>query len=474
MFNILDKFQSSFNKMSPDEREELKSILSQIEKLKAKSRYDEALDFLRSKLNEFQNTCGLIFVENIRAEIVKVYNEYILSLINKPCPDNKNIQRIKKLFNECDYFIGNNINSYLLKQNNYVCFLNQNGHSKQAMKLQNKLQKIDILNYLNKESEEEEKENNNDKEKTKKEEKSQKKEENDLQIIAKDYSNISSLNNNMKNNYDALISAMESLTLTQFERAFLEEDKKKKENINKNLLPKESEKVPITKTDNKNKEQEKLNNYLLKNLENEKINKSIIHLIITIIIIFFICYFFPILFHIYAIETKNRLNSIMVIYNNFIYIIDRLYDSFYYMIYLCLLSNENYINLPNERDYLINYSKDKLFEIYTESIDLINEIMQNKFILSKNNQEKIDNFNVYFYTNSDDPKISNRSIIHILNLLNEYYFGIYSLLNSKEINFLNVDFNFVLLNSGETFIEHLNDFNEIYMEEYLAKKKKTK
>ena len=235
MFNILDKFQSSFNKMSPDEREELKSILSQIEKLKAKSRYDEALDFLRSKLNEFQNTCGLIFVENIRAEIVKVYNEYILSLINKPCPDNKNIQRIKKLFNECDYFIGNNINSYLLKQNNYVCFLNQNGHSKQAMKLQNKLQKIDILNYLNKESEEEEKENNNDKEKTKKEKKKKKKEENDLQIIAKDYSNISSLNNNMKNNYDALISAMESLTLTQFERAFLDEDEKNKENINKNL-----------------------------------------------------------------------------------------------------------------------------------------------------------------------------------------------------------------------------------------------
>ena len=247
--------------------------------------------------------------------------------------------------------------------------------------------------------------------------------------------------------------------------------KKKKENINKKLLSKESEKVPITKTDNKNKEQEKLNNYLLKNLENEKINKSIIHLIITIIIIFFICYFFPILFHIYAIETKNRLNSIMIIYNNFLYIIDRLYDSFYYMVYLCLLSNENYNNLPNERDYLINYSKDKLFEIYTESIDLINEIMQNKFILSKNNQEKIDNFNVYFYTNSDDIKINNRSIIHILNLLNEYYFGIYSLLNSKEINFLNVDFNFVLLNSGETFIEQLNNFNEIYMEEYITKKK---
>ena len=163
MFNILDKFQSSFNKISQDEKEELQLIFSQVAKLTSKSRYDEALDYLRSKLNEYQNTCGLMFIESIKSEIVKVYNEYILSLINKPCSDNKNIQKIKKLFNECDYFIGNNIDSYLLKQNNYVCFLNKNGHAKQAMKLLTKIQKIDILNYLNKETEEAEKEKENDK-----------------------------------------------------------------------------------------------------------------------------------------------------------------------------------------------------------------------------------------------------------------------------------------------------------------------
>ena len=39
----------------------------------------------------------------------------------------------------------------------------------------------------------------------------------------------------MKNNYEALISAMESLALTQFERAFNDEDEKNKESINKNL-----------------------------------------------------------------------------------------------------------------------------------------------------------------------------------------------------------------------------------------------
>ena len=234
MFNILDKFQSAFNKITQDEKEELELILSQVQRMSSKSRYDEALDLLRSKLNEFQNTCGLMFIESIKAEIVKVYNEYVLSLINRPCSDSKNIQKIKKLFNECDYFIGDNINSYLLKQNNYVCFLNKNGHAKQAMKLLNKIQKIDILNYINKDLEE--KEVDNEKEQGKG--KIKNREINtkiDLEIIAKDYSNISSLNKNVKNNYEALISAMESLTLTQFEKAFNDEEENNKENINKNL-----------------------------------------------------------------------------------------------------------------------------------------------------------------------------------------------------------------------------------------------
>lgn len=221
MFNTLDKFKNSFNKLSANEKEELKAIHIQREKLVSKKHYDEALDYLRSKLNEFQNVSGQMFIENIKSDIVKTYNEYIIHLINKPAKDNKNIQNIKKLFNECDYFIGNNIKSYLLKQNNYACFLSQNGHSKQAVKMQTKLQKIDILNYLNNENSTNENKN-----------------ESELSIIAKDYSNISSLNNNLKSNYDALIAAMESLAITQFDKAFNCEGIKNKEylnNIDRNL-----------------------------------------------------------------------------------------------------------------------------------------------------------------------------------------------------------------------------------------------
>ena len=221
MFSTLDKFKNSFDKLSINEKEELKNIRTQTDKLISKHRYDEALDYLRSKLNEFQNVSGQMFIENLKSDIVKTYNEYIINLINKPAKDNKNIQNIKKLFNECDYFIGNNIKSYLLKQNNYACFLSQNGHSKQAVKMQTKLQKIDILNYLNKEDTINENKN-----------------ETELSIIAKDFSNISSLNNNLKNNYDALIAAMESLAITQFDKAFNCEGEKSKEyleNINRNL-----------------------------------------------------------------------------------------------------------------------------------------------------------------------------------------------------------------------------------------------
>jgi hypothetical protein len=221
MFNTLDKFKNSFDKLSFNEKEELKAIHLQTEKYISKNRFNEALDYLKSKLNEFQNVSGLMFIENIKSEIVKTYNEYIIYLINQPGKDSKNNQHIKKLFNECDYFISNNIKSYLLKQNNYACFLSQNGHSKQAVKLQMKLHKIDILNYLNNENQKNE--NKNDSE---------------LSIIAKDYSNLSSLNNNIKNHYDALIASMESLAITQFDKAFNCGDNKNKDylnNINRNL-----------------------------------------------------------------------------------------------------------------------------------------------------------------------------------------------------------------------------------------------
>ena len=240
MINTLNKFKTSFNKLSSKEKEELNTIHTQNKKYLSKQQYDDAINYLKSKLEEYQNICGKVFVESIKHEIVKAYNEYIIYLINKPIKDNKNTQKIKFLFNECDNYIGNNIKSYLLKQNNYACFLSQNGHAKQAAKLQSKLQKIDIIEFLNENNENTDNKNsdkNADKKSEDDKEKKNEKKESSLSIISKDFSNLSSLNNNLKNNYEALGFAMESLALTQFDRAFCTAGKDKDyiSNIKRNL-----------------------------------------------------------------------------------------------------------------------------------------------------------------------------------------------------------------------------------------------
>ena len=240
MINTLNKFKTSFNKLSSKEKEELNSIHKQSKKYLSKQQFDDAISFLKSKLEEYQNICGKVFIENIKHEIVKAYNEYIIFLINKPIKDNKNTQKIKVLFNECDNYIGTNIKSYLLKQNNYACFLSQNGHAKQAIKLQSKLQKIDIIEFLNENNENtdnKKSDKNADNKSENDAEKYNEKKESSLSIIAKDFSNLSSLNNSLKNSYDALGFAMESLALTQFDNAFCigGKDKNSVTNVKRNL-----------------------------------------------------------------------------------------------------------------------------------------------------------------------------------------------------------------------------------------------
>ena len=118
-------------------------------------------------------------------------------------------------------------------------------------------------NNLKKNAKNQKKEN-----KSKQKDKIEKKSENGLEIIAKDYSNISSLHKNTKNNYDALIAAMESLTLTQFEKAFNDEDDKNKENININEENKENEEEQQIK-ESTNKEED-INKDKIENAKNER------------------------------------------------------------------------------------------------------------------------------------------------------------------------------------------------------------
>lgn len=217
MINTLDKIKVSFDKLSPNETEELKKIKAEVKYFINKKKFDDAIELLKQILKEHEETSGASFIHHIKQEIVRTYNQHINYILNLPGKDSKNVQKTKYLFTQCDQFIDNNIDSYLLKNNNYACYLSQTSHNKQAYKLFTKIQKIDILNYI---SNEMDKDYQGD---------------NSLSTISKDYSNLCSLDNNMKNNYKALISAMQSLAINQFEKLFCDKTDEDYDNINKNM-----------------------------------------------------------------------------------------------------------------------------------------------------------------------------------------------------------------------------------------------
>ena len=126
----------------------------------------------------------------VKHEIVKIYNSFIIYLLNND--PNKNI---KKLFIDVDKYIGNNIFSYVIKQNNYSCYLVQNNHIKQSRNILSKIKDIELVNYLS----------NN---------------KGSIDQIVKNYSNLSSIENNIKNYHDSLVLGMESLALGQFDMLF--------------------------------------------------------------------------------------------------------------------------------------------------------------------------------------------------------------------------------------------------------------
>ena len=114
---------------------------------------------------------------------------------------------IKKYFKDCNEYIGNNIFSYLITQNNYSCFLSQNNNDKQAKITMKTILKVDIINHLSGIVDEDEDEDNS------------------LSNIDKDYSSLSSIENNLKNYQNSLILGMESLVLKQFQTLFCDNKK---------------------------------------------------------------------------------------------------------------------------------------------------------------------------------------------------------------------------------------------------------
>ena len=196
MLKTLNNIKECINNNENSNDKKINSIHNKIKYYMNENKYEEGIKFLKNKLkdNNSNNTNDINFERFLKSEIVKLYNAYIVYLLN-----NNKSKDIKSLFKEAEMYIDDNIYSYLLNQNNYSCYLSQNNHIKQAKSIILKNFDIDILNYLTLDNEIE---------------------ENSLNNIEKDYTNLSSLDNLSNNLHDSLLYSLQSLCLKQYDKIF--------------------------------------------------------------------------------------------------------------------------------------------------------------------------------------------------------------------------------------------------------------
>ncbi len=237
------------NELTLNEKKKMLNIKNKIKKLIKEGKYNDAIITIEQSYYMDSKNGSEKYNYYLKHEIVKLYNNYIVYLLNSELKID-----IKKYFKDCNEYIGNNIFSYLITQNNYSCFLSQNNNNKQAKITMTKILKIDIINHLSGIVDEDE--------------------ENILSNIDKDYSSLSSIENNLKNYENSLILGMESLVLKQFQTLF--GDNKKDNQIylgyyligtQQEFLKRENDaKISFLSAKNYLKES-KLNNYEKKNFE---------------------------------------------------------------------------------------------------------------------------------------------------------------------------------------------------------------
>ena len=190
MLQSLSKLKESIEKLTKAETNKLRLIQEKLQKFIADNKFQEGIEYAVNQLEKMKSQEGQTLQNCVKHEIVKIYNSFIIYLLNND--PNKNI---KKLFIDVDKYIGNNIFSYVIKQNNYSCYLVQNNHIKQSRNILSKIKDIELVNYLS----------NN---------------KGSIDQIVKNYSNLSSIENNIKNYHDSLVLGMESLALGQFDMLF--------------------------------------------------------------------------------------------------------------------------------------------------------------------------------------------------------------------------------------------------------------
>ncbi len=243
-------------------------------------------------------------------------------------------------------------------------------------------------------------------------------------------------------------------------------DKKEKMPLTKNETIQIENKLILPETKkNNNSFYLKNKSYFYDKIYSKDLSKSIVILIITEFLHLCIAI---ILGGIFANLCKNSLNILSNIIHSTEYLItlsDNSNNIFYYSFFLVLLQNDKYNNLVLSKEITEEYVRSQMIDIYKQTSEVINLLTHQT--MTKKTLKKIKDLNLIYYLISDKIDITSTNG-DLLIVIKEINYAVYNFANEDKtnINFLNLDYNFIFYNSNAAFLISINNCVQVFIEEY--------
>ena len=136
-------------------------------------------------------------------------------------------------------------------------------------------------------------------------------------------------------------------------------------------------------------------------------------------------------------------------------------------IILIIIQNSLFTNYYPPREHLKIEARDELLSLYNHVIQVIKEINIYTLSVTQKNKSKIKNFHLNLVSLNKNLK-TNITKATVINILEEYAYSIFGMLHleDEELSFTQKDFNFILSNYGTLLIEHLQEYCDIFIDEF--------
>ena len=205
----------------------------------------------------------------------------------------------------------------------------------------------------------------------------------------------------------------------------------------------------------------------LKKYYTSKLNNSIKYAFSFIFIHLLFSILLGVLFFIICFKDRNQLINNVELTRYLIKFGEHSHSTLTYSFQLALLRNPKYTNFYADRERIIVVMKQNLINRYQDCLKLLTSYQTNSINLSNDAIKKMNEIEIYYYIVDDTLTVST-IYSNLKTMISQYAYSIYNFANCNitNINFLNKDFNFIMLNSNSFFIENIYKFISIMFEEF--------